>query len=1071
MIKNVKHKILVIIVLFIILISKNYTYAYDSINFKNITLEDGLSQSTVQAIFQDSKGYIWLGTNDGLNRYNGYDMKVYKNDDSDESISDNYILNINEDKEGNVWVATCYGLTRININSKEVKNYYNSKEHGNLSHYYTSSILITENNDILVGTSDGINLYDSKSDSFKRILYKDDILTSQDISNMKTDIYGNIWIATRDGLNKVDIKSKSVDKYYLDGDNSISGNDVYGLLSDKQGNMWVSTRGFGLNKINIKTNEITIYKHDEKNNKSIPADYTRNMLQDKRGDVWISTDKGLAKYISKDDKFVTYANKRHDVNSLINNTVYTVIEDKSGLIWVGTYAGISIFDPSNKIEHYKNDPFNTNSLNDNVIHGIYEDEEGLIWVGTKDSGVNIINRQTGEINHINKGSSKFDLNSDMIKVIAGKENTIWIGSRDGLNKVNKNDMTVKSYTEKDGLSGNNIKSLLIDNKGYLWVGTPDGLSILNPKDDSIIDMTQVLKKNGIEDIYVEEIYQDSEGVYWIGTFIGGGLIKIDPKSDYEPLKNYKNTDGENGRNNSNINTIRSIAEDENGDLWIGTNYGLNKFDKYTERFTTYTQKEGLANNTVYGVLLDENGNPWVSTNNGISKLNIITGEFRNLSITDGLQSNEFNGKAYYKGKNGEFLFGGINGLNIFDPNEIVNLEYCPDVVFDEFEIQGKEYKNIDGSTFKYDDNTLRIKYFIPDYKNNKNIQYQYKMEGINDKWIIVNNNEAIYSDLDPGEYTFKIKARNQNGVMGKESSIKFKINSPFWKSKAATLLYIIAIIIAVYRTLTKVKRLDILVENKTKQLRDEMKKNNKLLNQVIKLEKNKNNYFVNLSHELRTPLNVINSVEQLITELNKSENGVNKDRLNYYMNLLRNNSKRLLNLINNIIDTNKIEHGNYKLNFNKYDIVYIVEEAALGLKEYIESKDINLIIDTDIEEKYIICDEDEIDRCIVNLVSNASKFTPKGGTIEVDIIDLDDKIKISVKDTGIGIDEKYHNSIFDRFNQVVDPDAETKGGSGLGLTITKHIIELHGGEIYVKSKKNEGSEFIIILPTNIEKLV
>lgn len=1070
MVKINKYKILLIAILFISSISINSIYAYDSITFKNINIEDGLSQSTVQAMLQDSKGYIWIGTNDGLNRYNGYDMKVYKNDDSKESISDNYILNIAEDKKGNVWVATCYGLSKININSGEVKNYYNGKDNGNLSHYYTSSILVTEKNDVLVGTSDGINIYDEKTDSFKRVLNKKSDITSQDISNMKIDIEGNIWIATRDGLNKINIKNKKVDKYYSEGENAISGNDIYGLLSDKNGYMWASTRGFGLNKINIETNEITIYNHDEKDDKSIPEDYTRNMLQDKRGDIWIGTDKGLAKYIDKGDNFITYTNKQHDANSLINNTVYTVIEDKSGLIWVGTYAGISIFDPSNKISHYKNDPFNRNSLSDNVIHGIYEDEEGLIWVGTKDNGVNIINRETNEVKHINRGNSKFDLNSNSVKVITGKDDTIWIGSKEGLNKVNKKDMTVKSYTAKDGLVGDNIKSLLLDSKGYLWIGTPDGLNILNTKDDSIIDVTRVLKDNGIDDIYIEEIYEDRYGIYWIGTFIGGGLIKIDPHSTSEPLKNYKNTDGENERNNNNINTIRSIVEDKYGYLWIGTNYGLNKFDKSTEEFTTYTQKDGLANNTVYEVLIDDKGNPWVSTNNGISKFDINTKEFRNLSIVDGLQSNEFNGKAAYKGRNGEFLFGGISGLNIFNPDEIVNLDYCPDVVFDDFEVNGKEYKNINNKMFSYDENTIRIKYFIPDYKNNKNIQYQYKMEGLNDKWILVNNNEAIYSDLDPGEYTFKIKARNQNGVMGKESSIKFTINPPFWQSQTAMVLYALIIIIIVYRTTTKVKRLDILVEKRTKQLRDEMKKNNKLLNQVIKLEKNKNNYFINLSHELRTPLNVINSIEQLITELNKSEKGISKEKLSYYMGVMKKNSKRLLNLINNIIDTNKIEHGNYKINLDEHDIVYIVEEAALGLKEYIESREIELIIDTDIEEKHIICDEDEIDRCIVNLVSNAAKFTPKGGKIEVNITDLRNNVKISVKDTGIGIDEKYHKSIFDRFNQVIDPDSESKGGSGLGLTITRHIIELHKGKIYVESEKDKGSEFIIILPANIEKI-
>ena len=242
-----------------------------------------------------------------------------------------------------------------------------------------------------------------------------------------------------------------------------------------------------------------------------------------------------------------------------------------------------------------------------------------------------------------------------------------------------------------------------------------------------------------------------------------------------------------------------------------------------------------------------------------------------------------------------------------------------------------------------------------------------------------------------------------------------------------------------------------------------MEKNDKLLKKVIELEKRKNNYFVNLSHELRTPLNVISSTEQLVTELNKSKDGIGKSKLNGCMQVVRRNTKRLLNLINNIIDTAKIESGSYQLNIREHDIVYIVEEATLSLKDYIERKGIELIIDPEMEEKIIKCDEHEIERCIVNLVSNAAKFTPEGGTIEVTIEDLDEKVKIIVKDTGIGIDKKYHDSIFNRFNQVIDQGTESKGGSGLGLTITKQIIDMHGGQISVESELGKGCKFIIIL--------
>ena len=302
--------------------------------------------------------------------------------------------------------------------------------------------------------------------------------------------------------------------------------------------------------------------------------------------------------------------------------------------------------------------------------------------------------------------------------------------------------------------------------------------------------------------------------------------------------------------------------------------------------------------------------------------------------------------------------------------------------------------------------------------------------------------------------------------MGNEYKVNFTIKPPIWKSKCFILLYIIMIIMLIFYNSTKVKRLDNLVAMRTQALSYEMETNKKLFDKIIEVERNKNNYFINLSHELRTPLNVISSVEQLITNLNKSPNGIPRDKIDEYMIVMNKNIKRLLNLINNIIDTTKIENGKYKINIQEEDIVYLVEETALSLKDAIESTGLNLIIDTNTEEKMIRCDKNEIERCIINLLSNASKFTPTGGEIKVDIQDLDEKVKITVEDNGIGIEEKYHKSIFDRFNQIVDEQTEVKGGSGLGLTITKHIIDMHNGEIYVESEINKGTKFTIILPVD-----
>ena len=1059
-----KKYIIYMLLLIILLITTNIVYvsAYNNINFKNITSEDGLSQGTVETIIQDDQGYIWLGINDGLCRYNGYEFKIYKHDEElENSITNNYIVDIKQDNSGNIWVGTANGLSKIDTKTDLITNYNMNDEEKSLSHYNIGDILITKSGDVLVGTSDGLNIYNEKKDEFYRIFNKDSDLSSQFIRSLAEDENQNIWVATNNGIDKIDIKNnKNIISFKTGhGKFDISENDIYVVRYDPKGYIWAGALKEGLNRIDINTNEVKQYKNDDRDEKSLPGNHVKDILRDSSGNLWVGTDNGLAKYNEQTENFATYKNKIYDKTSLVNDEVFSIQEDESGLIWVGTYAGISMFDPNTNIEHYKKDPFDENSISDNSIHGIYEDKDGLLWVGTNSKGVNVINRKNYNVKHLNKTSKDYPISDDNINDIVGIDNKIFIATKNGLNEVDKDLKTINIYNTEDGICNNNITALFADSKKNVWIGTANGISVLNTNTNEIIDITDILTNHNIEDQYIKVIYEDSKGNYWVGCFIDGGLVKIDPNK--RTIENYRNKKED--KTSISSNNIRSIVEDKNGNLYIGTSYGLNKLNESNNTFERYSEKDGLSNNTVYGLLVDDNNNLWASTNLGISKLDTNTMTFETFNIIDGFQGNEFNGRAYYKNKSGELFFGGINGLNIFRPNDINRSRYVSTVIFDEFKVNGKVYKDINNQEFKYNENTINISVFISNYKNTKNIQYMYKLEGVSDSWDISRSNNINYSDLAPGTYTLKIKARSYSGKVSDESAVKFIIKLPIWKSKAAILIYLIIITIVIYRTINSVKRLDNLVKNKTLQLTKEMEKNDKLLKKVIELEKRKNNYFVNLSHELRTPLNVISSTEQLVTELNKSKDGIGKSKLNGCMQVVRRNTKRLLNLINNIIDTAKIESGSYQLNIREHDIVYIVEEATLSLKDYIERKGIELIIDPEMEEKIIKCDEHEIERCIVNLVSNAAKFTPEGGTIEVTIEDLDEKVKIIVKDTGIGIDKKYHDSIFNRFNQVVDQGAESKGGSGLGLTITKQIIDMHGGQISVESELGKGCKFIIIL--------
>ena len=1050
--------ILILVCIFSCLkISTSYANIRESFNFKNITIEDGLSQSTVETIYQDSKGYIWIGTNDGLDRYNGYEFKHYKHDKYDKnSIANNYIVDIIEDKNGYIWVSTIGGLSRINPDKDEIKNYYSKEDRGNLSNSNLWQLLCTKDNRLIASTIDGLNVYDKNKDKFTRILYKEGELPSQYIYSLEEDINGHIWVGTDNGLVELD-KDLNIVKSYQD---AIGDSDVYNVYDDSKGNIWVCTLDNGLFKINLDDNSVENYKNN--NSKiSIPSNNVRDIISDSEGKLWIATDKGLCTFDYEREEFITYNKKSYQSNSLIDDEIFCLLKDSSGLIWIGTYSGISRFNPNSNFTHFKLDPYEDNSISGNVIHGIYEDDDKTLWIGTNESGVNIINGES--IKHLNKENS--NIVSDLIEDITGFKNYIFIGTNEGLSVLVKNDKTAKNYTitnytTKDGLPSNKIRSLFIDSKGYLWIGTNKGLAILDTNNNKIIDITYILDEMGVSDKFIRAVYEDSKGNYYIGCFLEGGLIKINPNTkEYKIYKNIENDDS-----SISNNSIRYINEDLYGNILVGTSHGINILNLSTDKFNHYTEKDGLINNTIYGILVDKNNGIWMSTNAGISKLSTEDATFKNFTITDGLQSNEFNGRACFKSKDGNMYFGGINGFNVFNSQDIELSTFEPKVIFDNFEINGTNKKDISNIKFKSNENNIKINFFTNDYKNTKTTQYYYKLEGLENEWNMTNSNSLVFVNLGSGDYTLKIKTITQHGVMSDESSVHFTINPPIWRSNYAICIYLILIIISILRYMHKVNTLDRLVNERTNKLRKEMEKNEQLFKKVLSLEQNKNNYFVNLSHELRTPLNVLSSINQLIKEFTKKDNFITPEKLSYYMGIMDRNCSRLLSLINNLIDHTKIENNSYIINKKDEDIVYLVEETVLDMKDYIEEKGLELIFDTDVEEKVIRCDKVDIERCIINLVGNAVKFTPEGGLIEVLLQDLDDKVKIIVKDNGIGISEENQKIIFDRFNQVVDESSEQKGGSGLGLTITKQLITLHNGEIYVESEVGVGSEFIIILP-------
>ena len=1036
-----------------------YAEKIGNINFQSITIDDGLSQSLAEYIYQDSFGYMWIGTSDGLNRYNGNEFKVYRNiKNNDNSISNNVITSLVEDNYKNLWIGTDSGLNKMNLVTGDITRYLISEEDKTYSNSVIEELMIDSSGELWACSISGINYYDRKNDKF--ITIPTDLFKKAILQDFVEDDQGNIWISTDLGLYRYNPINKNIEEFN-DPKNIIGKKDIFSMLYE-DGKLWLGTKTDGLLIMDLKDYSIKSYRHNPNDSTTIPSNFIRDMLIAKDNTIWLGTDQGLVLFDEEEEKFYNYQNstKRY---SLSDNNIVSLFQDKLGVIWVGTFSGISKFSINREFKVYRNDPLNDNSLSNSSVCGIYEDDDEMVWVGTFNSGVNRINKKTGEITrYYNSVNDSQTLSSNRIKDITGIGNEVWIATDNGLNLYDKNTGAFKSYNNENSILNNEIRALFIGKDGLLWIGTKGGLYTFDRK-DKFRSYNQMLEESGIYEKNISAIYEDNDGEIWLSVGNEGGIVRYNRKTG--DIKQYVS----NGKdiNSLSFNTVRSISQDSSGAIWIGTQNGLNKFDKDKEIFTTYTYEDGLSNNFVYGVVVDNNDNIWVSTNYGLSMYDQYNDTFVRYYESDGISSNEFNGFSYHINKEGTSIyFGGVNGLTEIDPSNVkLNLN-TEKVIIDTIKTSGGiEVKERDNIVLDYNSRELYIKFFIPEYKNTNQIQYAYKLEGADNEWTFLGNeNYARYACLEPGKYTMLISGRSYNSVWSDISKIEIRVKNSIWQSPIAYVIYIVIICIIVYLFYNQVKILDGLVAQRTQELNNKLSENKKLYNKLIETERYKNNYFINLSHELRTPLNVILSIEQLISTLNSEGKEITKEKMESYMNALKGNSKRLLNLINNIIDTSKIDSGSYKIEKERTDIVSLVEDTALSMVELAEIKDLQLIVDPEIEELFIKCDKLDIERCIINLIGNAIKFTEPKGSVTVNISQLNEYVKISVKDTGIGIDNKYHKSIFDRFGQVYNEASEEFGGSGLGLTLTKNLIKLHGGEISVTSEKGKGSEFIIFLP-------
>ncbi|MCK5056902.1 MAG: SpoIIE family protein phosphatase [Candidatus Aminicenantes bacterium] len=808
---------IVLLGLSIVLLARGRT-----IHFKRISIDEGLSQNSVFCMLQDSKGFMWFGTQDGLNKYDGYRFTIYKPDPGNiDSISHNCIFALCEDDSGEIWIGTLGGgLNRFDPKKEKFYRYpVDPNDPGSIRSRFINTIFQDSNGTIWAGTNGGGLSKISRepnSDSpgkiatYRRIRGENNSLSVDTVLSIIEGRSGALWVGTGGGgLDKFDRDTETFTHYRNIANNpsSLSHNVVTELLEDSSGLLWVGTND-GLNLMNRETGEFYRYRNIPGDPTSLSDNIVTAIIEDRSGVIWVGTRTGgINRFNKRSETFTHYRSNPYNPHSLIFDEISSLYEDRSRILWIGTTGmGLNKFDREDKFAHYQADPNNPNSLNDSFIYSICEDHTGILWIGTSEGGLNKFDRKNGIFTYYrNILNDTTSLSNNRVRCLyEDRSHVLWAGTDGGgLNRFDRSTESFISYRNIPGdpasLSHNFIRTIIEDRSGVIWIGTSGGG--LNKMDRETGTFTRYISRGSDPDslsgnnVYI--IYEASmePGILWVGTR-NNGLNRFDPLR--ETFTRYL-ADPANLHSLSS-NQVTGISEDRSGTLWIGTyGGGLNKLirgeGKTGIEFVHYTEKNGLCNNSVYGILEDPDGNLWLSTNKGISRFDPRTETFKNFTVKDGLQGSEFNGGAYHRSKSGEMFFGGINGFNAFYPFYVKDNPHIPPIVLTGFRIHSKKVEI--GCDFPLNQsitwteelhlshfqNDISFEFAALDFTIPEKNKYSFKMEGFNKDWIPLESDKrfAYFTNLKPGEYVFRVKGSNNDGVWNEAGTVlKIVITPPFW---------------------------------------------------------------------------------------------------------------------------------------------------------------------------------------------------------------------------------------------------------------------------------------------------
>jgi ligand-binding sensor domain-containing protein/signal transduction histidine kinase/DNA-binding response OmpR family regulator len=1037
------------------------------LRFQDLTITDGLSSNTVRCIIKDSRGFMWFGTPNGLNKYDGYGFTVYRNEPGEpDLISCSDILSIFEDRNGDIWVGTksCGVYIYDRRNDKVARFFLDKDSAGHFNTYNVRVIFEDREGCVWVGTENGLYSFRRATGEIAR--YQHDgtdstSLTHPAIYSILQDRKNRLWVGTYNGLNLFDQKAGRFRRYfYAPGK---SDNSVLNLYEDELGNLWMGTYLEGVIRFNPEDGTSRRYMYHRKDKNTISSNKVFSLTGDGQGHLYLGTENGGLNVLDlATGEFSHYTFKLGETGGITSNSIYSLYHSNDGMLWVGTFnGGINYASKHNQgFRHYT---ASKEGLNNPYILSLAENKDGNLWIGTDGGGLNYFDRKTGKYTHyLHDENVPHSLGANVIAtILEDQAGRIWVGLyQAGLDLFEPRTRSFTHFRHDPGdrstIQNNNVNVLLEDSRGHFYVGTETGLDRFDRSTKTFEQFPYDVIRTG-----VLAIMEDRRGNLWVGTY--GGLSFVDAMPG--TVRNYLYVD----ESMAIVRSVTALCEDSQEHLWVGTVEGLYLLDRESQKFLRYPRADRNPSNEIAGIVEDDNGNLWISNNHSLLKLEdavhlpeqpVIV----NFGIYGGI-------RKLYQSREGEIFFGGNHGLNAFFPRDIMQNDHIPPVVITSFMIFGKavgiespesplrrHIAETESMTLSHHQSVITFEFAALNYISPEKNQYAYFLQGFDKDWNYSGNQRtATYTNLDPGDYVFRVKGSNNDGVWNEEgASVRIEIIPPWWKTSWASalgLLFAGLLLYSIWR-----------FQLNRAHMKHELAMEHLHAEKLEEVNRMKSRFFTNITHEFRTPLTlIIGQTRQMLG------NAVTGPARSQFHTILR-NSQKLYQLINQLLDLSKLEAGFMPLKARRMNLVALLRDMVMLFVPLAERKQITLRFamlgdhnaQMDCIDAYI--DQDKLEKIISNLLSNAIKFTPERGNVTIHVKkESDGHVEIKVKDNGPGFPEEYLDKVFDRFYQVDDSNTRNHEGSGIGLALTRELVELHHGTIQVETG-NTGTTLTIRLP-------